>query len=490
MKLEAVIDAVCAVAFAGLLLFQTPGQFATLLMGAVILVAILRWPVFGLVLFAYAATFVPFMTVQVGVRTTASEAILAFLWLSVAFQFLLGRRLPKFGPTERMVIYLMIFSALPFMVGEWMIYIDPHPPITIGAPVISSNENATPSGFVNWARWLIDVSCIFLVPLVIDSERKRDAVVAALLLGNFTMLALSLTLFLRNNVATDIIPVLDALKYAHPELTQHLFKALQVRLGTTWLHPNLSAGEIVMFLPLAMYYAGVHRGWRRWLGASIALMGLFAIVLTGSRGALLSVFAMLVIFAFLRVPGTRMTLVAGVVFAAVLVSFYPAVQKRIDTMFSAQNASTEVRMQEYREFPRAMAAYPFGIGFKVDPPVPGSGLMGISNLWLNYVYKLGLAGALLYCAVLLRWWREVRPRGAVRVVDHGNGVWLASFGGLAGALVTGLFDHYYSFTMVLIALFWLMMGINLAAARALPQVGTVARVVPPLRDALTARASS
>jgi hypothetical protein len=488
MKLEAVIAVVCAVAFAGLLLFQTPGQFATLLAGAVVLIAILRWPIFGLVLFGFAATFVPFMTVQIGLRTTASEAILAFIWLGVAWQFLLGRRLPAFGPTERMVIYLMLFSALPFIVGEWMIYIDPHPPITIGAPVISSSNAGTPSGIVNWARWLIDVSCIFLVPLLIDSERKRDAVIAALLLGNFAMLGLSLTLFLRNNVATDIIPVLDALKYAHPELTQHLFKALQVRLGTTWLHPNLSAGEIVMFLPLAMYYAGVYRGWRRWLGGSVALMGLVGIMLTGSRGALLSVVAILGVFAVLRVPGTRKTLIAAAVFGTALVSFYPAVQSRLSQTFSARNESTEVRMEEYREFPRVMATYPLGIGFKVDPPVPGSGLIGISNLWLNYVYKLGLFGALLYCAVLLRWWREVRPRGAVRVVDHANGVWLASFGGLGGALVTGLFDHYYSFTMVLIALFWLMMGINLQAARALPQVGAVERRMP-MRRVFAARTS-
>ena len=115
MKLEAVIAVICAVAFAGLLLFQTPGQFVTLLAGAVILIAILRWPIFGLVLFGFAATFVPFMTVQIGLRTTASEAILVFIWLGIAWQFLLGRRLPAFGPTERMVIYLMLFSALPFV---------------------------------------------------------------------------------------------------------------------------------------------------------------------------------------------------------------------------------------------------------------------------------------------------------------------------------------------------------------------------------------
>lgn len=35
------------------------------------------------------------------------------------------------------------------------------------------------------------------------------------------------------------------------------------------------------------------------------------------------------------------------------------------------------------------------------------------------------------------------------------------------ALVSGLFDHYFSFAVVMVALFWLMVGINVLEARRL-----------------------
>ena len=96
----------------------------------------------------------------------------------------------------------------------------------------------------------------------------------------------------------------------------------------------------------------------------------------------------------------------------VLVLSYPPLQERLATIFSPQNASTEVRFDEYRMFPKAVARYPLGIGFKVDPPVPGTDLLGISNLWLNFMYKVGLGGMLLFIAVTWRWWREARPEKA------------------------------------------------------------------------------
>lgn len=111
--------------------------------------------------------------------------------------------------------------------------------------------------------------------------------------------------------------------------------------------------------------------------------------------------------------------------------------------------------------------FPLGIGFKVDPPVPGTHLWGISNLWLNYIYKLGVPGMLLFVAVTVSWWREARlPRNAV-ALNRDTAIWLGTRVGVMAALVSGLFDHYFSFTMVLIALFWLLLGLNLHEARRL-----------------------
>ena len=122
-----------------------------------------------------------------------------------------------------------------------------------------------------------------------------------------------------------------------------------------------------------------------------------------------------------------------------------------------------------QRFAQAVSTFPLGIGFKVDAGVAGTGLLGISNLFLNFMYKLGLPGMLLFIAVAVSWWRTVRPTRTPVVLTADNAIWLGTTLGVLAALVSGLFDHYFSFTQVLIALFWLMLGISLHEALRLKQ---------------------
>ncbi|RMS02312.1 hypothetical protein ALP75_204371 [Pseudomonas syringae pv. actinidiae] len=92
---------------------------------------------------------------------------------------------------------------------------------------------------------------------------------------------------------------------------------------------------------------------------------------------------------------------------------------------------------------------------------------GISNLWLNFIYKIGLPGMLLFIAVTLSWWKEVRPASGQVVLTHENAIALGCTTGVLAALFSGLFDHYFSFTSVLAALFWLFVGISLHETRRL-----------------------
>lgn len=67
-------------------------------------------------------------------------------------------------------------------------------------------------------------------------------------------------------------------------------------------------------------------------------------------------------------------------------------------------------------------------------------------------------------------------------------MWLGSTAGILSALVSGLFDHYFSFAVVMVALFWLMVGLNVLEARRLfparlPQLKTVVYRKPILDGA-------
>lgn len=444
---------ILGVLFGVLLWFLSIGKLAILLAGVALTLTLLRKPLWGLLLFAVLATSIPYTTVQVGIRTTISEAVLGLTWVALLWQAFLGqtRNLLQWRPVERTLLWLMLYSALPFVVGM---------------VIISAEGN----GPVNWVRWLMNLSLLFMVPLLLRSDSDRDQMIVALLLGNLAMLCLSVFMFLKDRDATTMVPILTDLKYAHPEAVLDIFSANYQRMASPWVHPNLTGGVLALFVPLALLYGWTRSGWRRLLGLSVAVLGCAGLLFSISRGAIVSLALVLLWLTYKRTPYSGRILGLGVAFGAALVLFYPPLQERLLSMFSTSNASTEIRFMEYEMFPEAMARYPLGIGFKVDPPVPGSGLLGISNLWLNFIYKIGIPGMLLFIAVTVLWWREVRPSGAVRRIDADNAIWLGSMAGVMAAILTGLFDHYYSFTYVLIALFWLLMGLSLQVVRLHPHV--------------------
>lgn len=439
--------------FGSLLWFLPPLKLSIVIIGSGVALTIIRKPIYGFLLFAFVAPFIPYTTVKLGIRITISEALLAITWLGVLWQLFIHKLKPHLGMTEKALIVLIIFSVLPFVIGQ----------VTI---------MAEGKGLVNWIRWTLNLSILFLVPMLIDDKSKRDQLIIMLLLGILANLLLSIGLFVKNRDAQSMIPILASLQYAHPEAVQDIFSGNFTRMASPWVHPNLTGGALVLFLPLAFFYGLSESGFRRKLGLFVAVLSAVGLMLSISRGAILSLALVLMWLAYLRVPYSSKMILWGGALSIMLVAFYPPLQERLSTMFSSTNASTEVRLDEYRLFPDAVAKYPMGIGFKVDPPVPGDdNLVGISNLWLNIVYKIGFIGLILYLAVTIFWWRETRPRGKIKTITKDNALWLGSHAGVLAALTTGLFDHYFSFTMVLIGLFWLLLGLNLQASRNSDDVG-------------------
>lgn len=466
MPLGKLVAILVGLLFSALLIALSPAKAFAAVVGVIAVLTILRFPLWGLGLFALLATFMPYSTVNVGIRTTVSEAMLALTWGAILWHSLLSR-IPEVearGPTERWLLALMAFTCLPFIVGQATVHADG-------------------GGLTNWLRWLLNLSTLFLALRLLHTVERREALVQCLLLGSLAMLLLSIAVFLRSGSASGMAPILTLFNYANLDNLEFGLNALSSRMGSPWMHPNATGGIMALLLPLAFCYGMANAGWRRALGLSVALLGAAALLLCSSRGAMLSLAVVLIWMAIRKVPFTGRMLLMGAALTVTLVMSYPPLQERLATIFSSSNASTEVRFDEYRMFPQAVAAYPLGIGFKVDPPVPGSGLLGISNLWLNFIYKVGIGGMLLFIAVTWHWWRESRPEPGPIRLTRDNAIWLGSTGGLLAALVSGLFDHYFSFALVMVALFWLLMGINLLEARRLFGRHTLTRRAPHTTDA-------
>ncbi|MFJ4143666.1 O-antigen ligase family protein [Pseudomonas sp. NPDC089734] len=435
----------------GVLIWLLPASKVLLVAaGVASIVTVIRQPIRGLLLFCVIGAFIPYSTVQIGIRTTVSEALIMLTWASYLFQamFFEQTAVPKMMRTERLLLALMLFSAFPFLIGQ----------VTV---VAEGN------GPINWVRWLFNLSILFLVPRLLQDRKNLEHLVIAVLVGTLMLLVLSIPTYVINGSASAITPVLAIMGYGGLDVLGQSLLSLSSRMGSPWLHPNVAGGAMAMILPLAFCFGITRSGGARSLGLMVAALGGIGLLLTGSRGALFSLLAIMLWMARRRIPYLGRLLVGGGIAGMLLLMFYPPLQDRLLTLFGDDDTSTAIRFLEYTHFPQAMATFPFGIGFKTDPPVLGYTQFGISNLWLNFIYKLGLPGMLLFIAVTWSWWKEVRPESDRIILTHDNAIGMGCMIGVLAALFSGLFDHYFSFTSVLIALFWLFVGISLHETRRL-----------------------
>ncbi|MFY9477725.1 MAG: O-antigen ligase family protein [Aquabacterium sp.] len=414
--------------------------------GAVVAVAIVTQPLRGLLLFALLAPAVPWMKAG---PLPLPEALLVLTWAGVAIQWL-GGRLPAWprGRPERLLGWLALWALVPMVAGQLR-------PEGVGI------------GPLNWARWVLNLSPVFLLPLLVRDERTRDRLMLALLLGFAGLLVIALGFFAISRDPTRMTAFLATLRYPNPEVIKDIFYADPGRMPSPWIHPNSTGAAMLLAAPLGVFYAVVNQGWRRWLGAFVFVAGTGGIVFSGSRGALLCLGVFVAWLAWRKTPYAGRGLVLAILLAVSLLLVYPPAQKRFASLFSSNDVSTGVRFDEYTHFPGNALRYPLGLGFKAETPAssPEKGVYGISNLWLNYWFKLGLPGMLLFIAVTLAWWREVRLTGDFRHVGPHNALRIATTGTVLAALGTGFIDHYFSFTQVLISLFWLILAMGLMLAR-------------------------
>jgi O-antigen ligase len=156
------------------------------------------------------------------------------------------------------------------------------------------------------------------------------------------------------------------------------------------------------------------------------------------------------------------------VLVAILMFLLPQTQVYV-TRFAeglrGQDLATQMRFGEYKDALILINRYPvLGVGFSGTPDIDL--YLGVSNLYLLIAEQMGLIGLLIflvvagaYLVVTYRAWRRT-SRGV-------EGHLLAYQAALAGALVGGIFDHFFfNINFVhLVALFWLVMGLGVAAAR-------------------------
>lgn len=238
-----------------------------------------------------------------------------------------------------------------------------------------------------------------------------------------------------------------------------------MRAIATSVDPNALGGLMVFLtiITVAHLFARQPILPRRYL-VVISLMMLVTLYLTFSRGSLLGVVVGLGVISLLRYRKLVWVMIA----VAALVVLLPQTQLYVERFIEGirgEDLATQMRFGEYRDAFELISRYPLtGVGFFGTPDIDV--YVGVSSVYLLLAQQIGLVGAGLYLLIglgyLLIVFNTFRrlPRG------HQLEAPLLAYGAaILGAMVSGVFDHFYfNLTFIHIAvLYWLVMGLGMAA---------------------------
>jgi O-antigen ligase len=318
---------------------------------------------------------------------------------------------------------------------------------------------------------LLAVSLFFLIVNHVRRIESLEQVTAFIILcGGLTGFMGVLFYVLPGPLTVRILSKLATFNYpAGPDILRFVEDdpAQPMRAIATSIDPNALGGLLVVVTAVAVVQLFADRPVlsRRLLAPLAGLMGL-SLVLTFSRGSMLGLGAALGLVGILRYR--RLLLLIAL--AAILLLLLPQTQVYATRFFEGirgEDLATQMRFGEYKDAFILISRYPLlGVGFSGTPDIDL--YLGVSMLYLLIAEQMGLVGLLIflvvvgiYFVVTYRAWRQT-PRGHVL-----EGLLLAYQAALAGALIGGIFDHFFfNINFVhLVALFWLTMGLGIAAAR-------------------------
>ena len=229
--------------------------------------------------------------------------------------------------------------------------------------------------------------------------------------------------------------------------------------------PNSFGGLLVLVTALTTAHLfSTKRLIPRWVNLIFVGVMLLCLVLTFSRSAMVGVAFALSMIAILQ----NRRLIPWMIVAGLTFLILPQTRGYVDHFISGvrgEDLATQMRFGEYSDAFRLIQRHPwFGVGFSGVPEIDI--YLGVSSMYLLLAETMGIVGLLTFLfmmsVILLhlhRSWR-ITVDTQIRATILGVGA------GLAGAMVSGIFDHYFvniTFPHA-VTLFWLFVGLGLTAS--------------------------
>ncbi len=329
----------------------------------------------------------------------------------------------------------------------------------------------------HFAEIILSILLFFLITDTVRDARRLNLITKFLIVGGALAAIIAIGLyFLPDQTAMDLLSRLSIFNYPQgPGVLRYINDdpTLPQRATGTAIDPNALGGLLILMLTLTapQLFAARPLFRRVWIVAALALMGL-ALLLSFSRGSFVGAGIALIVLGVLRYR----KLLAIIVAALVLVLLLPQTQGYVTHFFDglqvlqdtqAADLSTQMRMGEYSDALILIQRYPvFGVGFTGTPDIDT--YLQVANLYLMMAGEMGLVGLAAFLVVMatlfISGWHVRRP---ARHLPELEPIWWGYHIALLGALVGGIFDHYF-FNLDFhhsVTLFWLYVGLAVASTR-------------------------
>jgi len=409
------------------------------------------WAVIGVVCLLPFASF-PF---NIGFTPTFLDAALGALFLVWALQIAAAGDQQEFVGTP-LGLPVAVFALLA--VGSFVFGLA-HAPLT--SYVLR-----------HFAEVLLSIALLFLIVNTVRDVGRLQRVVRVLILCGFVAAALGVVLYVVADQISDdlvfrILSALGRLGYpAGPGVLRYIRDdpELPMRATSTSVDPNVlgSLLNLTLCIGVPQLFAQCPLIRRRHLVPILGVMAL-CLGLTISRGSLVGVGITLAVVATLRYRKLWPLLLVALVLLLVLPQTQDLVAHFVAGL-RGEDLATQMRVGEYKDALILIRRYPWlGVGFAGSPDIDT--YIGVANVYLLIAEEMGLVGLASFIVVMTvlfaRFWRT---RALAAADPELEPLWWGLHAGIVGALVGGIFDHYF-FNLDFhhsVTLFWLVAGLATA----------------------------
>lgn len=431
------------------------------LLGLIVLALILRRIEIGYAALVAVICLLPFAAVPVnfGFKPTFLDLVLIALF----GVWLLERATGKLGGFINTPLTLPVLAFLAMALATFI------------AGLANAPLNQTVAR--HFAEVILSILLFFLITDTVRDVQRLSLVTRLLIIGGSLAAVIAVVLYLLpEQTSMNLLSSLRVFNYPEgPGVLRYIRDdpTLPQRATGTAIDPNALGGLMIMMLALAVpqWFTPRPLVRRGWLSAGLGLMAL-ALLLSFSRGSFVGVGAALVVLGVARYRKLLPIMIA----ALALVLILPQTQGYVTHFFDglqvlgdAQGGdlSTQMRVGEYTDALILIQRYPiFGVGFTGTPDIDT--YLKVANLYLMMASEMGLVGLGAFLIVMVTLFVSAwRVRAHVGDRPEIEPIWWGFHTALLGALIGGVFDHYF-FNLDFhhsVTLFWLYVGLAAVSTR-------------------------